>query len=193
MLRRQKPARSDVEPKGSYRQYRDQLEADFNSRCGYCDAHNDVLWARGHYHIDHFAPHSLFPELKETYTNLVYACPFCNRAKSNKWHGNNSEVHNDGVKGFIDPCENEYDEHLSRTEDGKIVPRTLLGEHIAEELKLRLARHQMSWQSEALLSLRDRVDTLLDDPRLEGGSQQRLLREFRELTNAYEQAKRSAL
>lgn len=152
-----------------------------------------MLWARGHYHIDHFAPHSLFPELKETYENLVYACPFCNRAKSNKWNGDDPLVHNDGSRGFIDPCSSEYDEHLSRTAEGKIEAVSKLGEHVVAELKLNLVRHQMSWQSELFLKLRDRVNSLLDDPRLAGDQRGALLEEFRELTNSYERAKRAAL
>lgn len=193
MLRKVVPSRSIVEKKKSYSQYRGQLKADFNHRCGYCDAHDDVVWARGNYHIDHFAPHSLFPELKETYENLVYACPFCNRAKSNKWHGDDPSVHNDGSKGFIDPCSTMYDEHLTRTSEGKIEAVTKLGEYVVTELKLNLVRHQMSWQSEMFLKLRDRVNNLLDDPRLAGDQRCALLEEFRELTNTYEHAKRAAL
>ena len=193
MLRLSIPVRSDVDSRNSYQQYRAELKADFNHRCGYCDAHDDVVWARGHYHIDHFAPHSQFPLLKESYENLVYSCPFCNRAKSNKWHGNDATVHNDGIRGFVDPCSNEYDQHLTRSDDGKIIALTNLGRYLLVELKLQLARHQMAWQSEALLKLRDRVSALLDDPRLEGDQRMVLLEEFRELTNSYEHSKRAAL
>lgn len=193
MLRINVPLRSQVEPKNRYQLYRVELKADFNDRCGYCDAHDDVLWARGHYHIDHFAPHSRFPELKETYENLVYSCPFCNRAKSNKWLGNDAQVHNDGVRGFVDPCSADLDQHLSRSNDGRIIAMTDLGRYVMSELKLQLARHQMSWQSEAFLKLRDRVNALLDDPRLVGDRRLVLLEEFRELTNSYERSKRAAL
>lgn len=193
MLRLNVPLRSQVEPRNSYQQYRVELKADFNDRCGYCDAHDDVLWARGHYHIDHFAPHSKFPDLKATYENLVYSCPFCNRAKSNKWHGDDAMVHNDGLRGFVDPCSADFDEHLSRSEEGRIVALTDLGRHVLIELKLQLARHQMSWQSEAFLKLRDRANVLLDDPRLKGDQRLVLLEEFRELTNSYERSKRAAL
>jgi uncharacterized protein (TIGR02646 family) len=193
LLRLSIPVRSAVEQKNRYQQYRTELKADFNSRCGYCDAHDDVIWARGHYHIDHFAPHSLFPVLKQTYENLVYSCPFCNRAKSSKWHGNDAAVHNDGSRGFVDPCTEDYDQHVSRTDDGRIIALTELGRYVVIELKLQLARHQMAWQSEVFLKLRDRVNALLDDPRLEGDQRLALLEEFRELTHSYEHSKRAAL
>lgn len=193
MLRSKIPIRSVVEKKNSYTLYRASLKADFNDRCGYCNANDDVIWARGHYHIDHFAPHSKFPELKETYENLVYSCPFCNRAKSSKWHGDDAAVHNDGTRGFVDPCSEDYDLHLERSADGRILAVTDLGKHIVHELKLQLARHQMAWQSEAFLNLRNRVDALLKDGRLAGDQRSALLEEFWELTNRYEDAKRAAL
>jgi uncharacterized protein (TIGR02646 family) len=193
LLRLKIPTRSEVEAKKSYKLYRKELAADFNRRCGYCDAHDDILWARGSYHIDHFAPHSKFPELKETYSNLVYSCPFCNRAKSSKWFSDSADEHNDGEKGFIDPCSTDYDKHLSRLEDGRIVPTTDLGRHLMLELKLQLVRHRMAWQSEAFHRLRERVDLLLDNPLLKDTQQMALLKEFRELTKLYEYSKRAAL
>lgn len=193
MLRNSIPVRTAAEPKNSYRLYREQLKTDFNNRCGYCDAPDDVLWARGPYHIDHFAPHSKFSDLKETYGNLVYACPFCNRAKSDKWHGECADTPNDGCIGFVDPCSHEYDQHLSRSTEGKIVAVSALGEHIRNELKLKLSRHQMAWQSEAFLKLRDRIDALLEVIPEEDVNEVRLLRKFKELTKHYEQSKRAAL
>jgi uncharacterized protein (TIGR02646 family) len=192
MLRKVVPRRSAVAKQAVYTAYRASLTADFNSRCGYCDASDDPEWGRGRYHIDHFAPHSKFPDLKEEYSNLVYACPWCNRAKSNKWIGATHDVHNDGASGFIDPCTNDYDDHVMRHTDGQIRAVTVLGAYIIRELKLHLMRHQLTWQSEAFLSLRNRIDELIDNPEVPKDRRMELLEQFRELTKSYDSTRRAA-
>ena len=124
-------------------------------------------------HIDHFAPQSKFPALANCYENLVYACSFCNRAKSNKWVGDDPEVPNDGNKGFVDPCDAEFDNHLGRSEEGRIVALTELGRFLVENLNLRLERHQLLWQL-------NRAEFVLDEL-------QKLRQQFSEHDHAYMQ------
>lgn len=140
------PARSNPPKSKSYRSYKSHLRADFRKRCGYCDGPDVYVGGEGGSHIDHFAPKSKFPALENRYENLVYACPFCNRAKSNKWVGDDPGVPNDGQSGFVDPCSTELDQHLGRSDQGKIVGLTRLGRYLVENLGLRLARHQLVWQ-----------------------------------------------
>ena len=80
------PKRSDVAPRNSYREYRAELRHDFFGSCGYC-GDDDERVDRITFHIDHFAPKSVFPDLALSYGNLVYACRFCNVGKSNHWIG----------------------------------------------------------------------------------------------------------
>jgi uncharacterized protein (TIGR02646 family) len=80
-----KPTRTCAESYSNYRSFKKHLENDFNNRCGYCDDPDSYYGQEISYHIDHFKPKSEFPELEVEYKNLVYSCPYCNRAKSNKW------------------------------------------------------------------------------------------------------------
>ena len=140
------PKRSKPSHSKSYRAYKPQLRENFRKRCGYCDGPDAYVGGQGGSHIDHFAPKTKFPDLENSYENLVYACPFCNRAKSDKWLGNDAAVPNDGESGFVDPCGPELDQHLRRSTQGRIVGRTRLGQYLVDNLNLRLARHQFIWQ-----------------------------------------------
>lgn len=156
-----KPDRTCIKIYASYTSFKPFIREDFNNRCGYCDDldlfHGGV---RG-YQIDHFKPHSIekFEELKQEYSNLIYSCPFCNRAKSNKWEDED---------GFIDPCCDEYSNHISRNDKGQIqYDTTPQGKYIYENLNLYLPRHELLWMIEKLqkqkLSLKKHLKTLGDE------------------------------
>ena len=120
-LRQIKPQRTCTKEYNDYKRYKDVLRSDFNKKCGYCDDADYFMGGRRGYQIDHFKPQDGFPELECVYSNLVYACPFCNRAKWNKWQD---------TEGFIDPCEDAYDQHLHRNNNGQIIPKTNHGNYI---------------------------------------------------------------
>ncbi len=168
-LREEIPIRSTVTPRKNYRDYKNELRHDFRNRCGYCDALDEYFGGRHGSHIDHFAPRSLFPTLETVYENLVYSCPFCNRAKSNKWIGNDYTKPNNGTSGFVDPASREFDNHLARDKKGKVVALTRLGEYMVKNLNLRLIRHQFIWQAQKLDQIAERLEELRplvqkDDP-----------------------------
>jgi len=144
------PSRSVTIARKNYRDYKSELRHDFARRCGYCDDHDNTFGGVRGFHIDHFAPKSLFPELELQYSNLIYSCPFCNIAKSNKWFGANAKTSVVGDMGFIDPCAPEYSEHLKRNSEGQIFPATALGRNIIIHLKLYLLRHRLNWQVDRL-------------------------------------------
>ena len=184
------PARSAVAYKGNYRLYKGELRADFNYRCGYCDSTDEYFGGLSGAHIDHFAPKSKFPTLATQYDNLVYSCPFCNRAKSNKWLGNDANIPNDGKEGFVDPCSDEFDRHLTRRASGEIVPKTRLGEYMVDHLKLRLVRHRFIWQAQRLDKLLTELQQLL--PLVQSGDPRRLelLEAIAGLIGAYQNYRR---
>lgn len=162
-----KPARSAAPGRAHYRDYREELRQDFNGCCGYCDD-SDLGIDPICFHIDHFAPKVRFPDLTCTYTNLVYACRFCNIHKSSKWTGADSNSHHDGSEGFVDPCSTDYDDHLERDEEGRIVGTTALGRYIVKQLNLGLLRHQALWKARRARALRDEIPPLIERFRASG-------------------------
>ncbi len=135
-LRIQTPMRTCAKTYAQYSSFRPYLQADFHNRCGYCDDADRFHGNSRYYQIDHFKPHSLpqFLRLKLHYSNLVYSCPFCNRAKSNKW---------ENVSGFIDPCGPAYDNHLARNNKGQIISKSPSGDYMYQNLNLYLMRHEL--------------------------------------------------
>lgn len=163
ILRYSIPARSAPQHRTRYQAYKAELRADFNMRCGYCDDSDETFGFQKGFHIEHFAPKSLFPDLTVIYTNLIYSCPLCNMAKSNKWIGENHNQSNNGTEGFVDPCELEYDDHLMRDAQGRIQARTDLGSYMVKNLKLSLLSHQLNWQIRKLEELLTKLAELTDE------------------------------
>jgi uncharacterized protein (TIGR02646 family) len=154
------PVRSEAAPQKRYALYRDDLRRDFLGACGYC-GDEDARADRVCFHIDHFAPKIMFPDLECAYDNLIYACRFCNVSKSDHWIGKDSAIHNDGERGFVDPCSEQYETHLTRDQSGRIQATTALGTYFAKRLRLGLLRHELLWQARRARSLRNEVQTLI--------------------------------
>ena len=114
------------------------LAIDFKSRCAYCDDLDFYCGGQRNFHVEHFAPKEKFPELKYIYQNLMYSCPYCNSAKSDRWPSDDPFVSVIDDMGFVSPCTEEYDQHLDRTSNGKIVAKTKLGQYMINNLKLYL-------------------------------------------------------
>ncbi|TAH21399.1 MAG: HNH endonuclease [Cytophagales bacterium] len=142
IFRNQTPQRrTTVKIKAKYGYYKDDLQRDFNFRCGYCDDLDS--YRKADYQIDHFVPHEYCKTIqKNTYSNLVYSCRNCNRAKWHKFPTQDENIHHDGKVGFIDPCHNDYANQFER-ERGKIIPITPLGEYMWREIHLYLLRHEL--------------------------------------------------
>jgi uncharacterized protein (TIGR02646 family) len=141
--------RSNIEEQKNYKQYRNNLILDFDGRCGYC---GDRDWPRKEYfEIDHFVPKDKMVKIKETdYSNLVYACRSCNNSKRAKWPTGDESKPNNGKIGWIDPCNEEYDDQFERAETGAIVAKTELGKWMYENLKLWKKQHEILWNYEQL-------------------------------------------
>ena len=159
-LRISVPIRSNPAAETRYQNYKPQLREDFNQCCGYCDDSDETYGLNLGFHIDHFAPQKQFPALKTTYTNLIYSCPICNRAKGKIWIGEDSTVSNNGVEGFVDPCLPDYDNHLYRDTSGVIRASSPLGAYQIKTLKLNLLRHQLNWQVRTLENLLESLSDL---------------------------------
>lgn len=153
--------------KKDYTECKDILAEDFQQMCGYCGKDRKVLLKQ--FQIDHFAPKSKFPDKKNIYENLVLACPQCNRLKSDKWIGENSEISNDGEKGFVDPADEEYSKHLYRDDNGKIMYNTKVGEYMYNVLKFNIRKTDLIWKIMKLNELKKELkENLKSNPDAEG-------------------------
>jgi hypothetical protein len=139
-FRKIQPSRTvEIAVQNDYKKYREQLRNDFNCRCGYC---NDRDFPRAErFEIDHFIPQRIDSSLKTVYSNLVYSCRSCNNSKRDKWPTNNPKQPNDGIKGWIDPCDISYVNQFDRGKYGEIIAKTDLGKWMYDELKLWKPQH----------------------------------------------------
>jgi len=134
--RRKTPDKS--ENGSDHSKHKPNLEEDFHHHCGYCGAYDGFGYTRTYFEIDHFVPKEF---LKKTnsgmsfckYDNLVYSCRFCNNKKTDLWPTKDENIHNKDNKGFVDPCNIDYDNHLYRTSNGAILWKTELGKWMATE------------------------------------------------------------
>ena len=144
-----------------YHKHKGNLQEDFNHRCGYCDDHD--YFRMTDYQIDHFVPRVQLKTIKPTdYSNLVYSCRSCNRAKWDKWPTGNEKVANDGMKGFVDPCNVEFDKQFSRNGRGEIVAETPLGEWMWIALNFGNPAHSVIWKLEQILKIINELQAIAD-------------------------------
>lgn len=169
MLREKRPIRSyHGEQFRTNKTNKKYLARDFGHRCAYC---NDLdVYGGGYraYHVEHFAPKEKFPELLFDYDNLLYACPWCNRAKWDTWPSTDPKTNIVGDLGFIDPCTEEYDKHLVRLPSGAIMWTTALGKYMYETLHLFLKRHEIVHNMDKLKRKRDELKASIDSDKCAG-------------------------
>ncbi len=125
--RRNSPRRR---PKTNWALHKLDLSEDFNNHCGYCDSYDG--FRHTFFEVDHFVPKDLilsngWPITLVQYSNLVYSCKFCNNNKLAFWPSNSYTRFHFRNKGFVDPCNANYDSHFYRTKSGEIKWRTPLG------------------------------------------------------------------
>lgn len=153
--------RTDPQAVTDYHKHKDNLREDFGHRCGYCDDHD--YFRTSDYQIDHFVPRVILKTIKSTdYTNLVYSCRSCNRAKWDKWPTGDEKLANDGKKGFLDPCDVEYDKQFSRNRRGEIVAMTPLGEWMWKAMNFGNPAHSVVWKLEQIRIIIDKLQNIAD-------------------------------
>ncbi len=139
---------------------KEKIKEDCYHRCAYCDDYDGHL-GKQFYHLEHFAPKKKFPALEFSYDNFLYACPFCNWSKSDKWYSKKHDESISDTKGFINPKDLIlYEMHLTRRIDGSIGYKTELGKNIYWDLKLYLPRHQMNFNIDRANDIIDSINDL---------------------------------
>ena len=149
---------SDTKPTDSHwRAFHDALGERFYYLCAYCEDRTDG-------EVDHFRPKSRFPELVYEWSNWLFACNSCNRAKGDKWPDS----------GYVNPCSDSAEEHPENyfdfdTGTGEVIPRIGLSPDrrrraidTIEDLRLnsrRIVDDRLSWIRMVREAVADRLDS----------------------------------
>jgi hypothetical protein len=147
------PKRTCTKTYASYRSYKPYLASDFNSRCGYTDCPDFWFGGKNTFHIDHFKPFSKKPELETDYKNLVYCCSYVNILKS------------DDEGDYLDPCDNDFNEHFDRDTDGSIIPKNDSKEakYMFSKLQLGLTRYRLIWKLEEMREKKNKIKEAIEN------------------------------
>ena len=66
------------------------------------------------------------------------------------------------MKGFVDPCNVEYDKQFSRNGRGEIVAETPLGEWMWKALNFGNPAHSVIWKLEQILKIINELQAIAD-------------------------------
>jgi uncharacterized protein (TIGR02646 family) len=144
--------------KGDYRQWKAQLSEEADKQCVYCCIHENQFGGIRNFHVEHFKPQSIFPELRNEYSNLFFACGVCNIFKSDDWLGDQTPG-DYSTAVYPDPSKVDYSDFLSINRLGKVVSTHTTGRYLIE--RLHLNRGQMVGLR-ALRSVFEQLDLIND-------------------------------
>jgi hypothetical protein len=123
---------------GKYNDWKPQLAEEGLFHCVYCAIMDTRLGGIRNFHVEHYRPKSLFPDLCQVITNLFYACPICNVFKSNDWH---DVTDNFEDIFYPDPSTFDYKVLFEMDEGGVLFGKNKTGAYIIN--KLGLNRNQL--------------------------------------------------
>lgn len=147
------------------RHHRQEIRADSEYRCVYCDRLEREAGGEESMVIDHFRPQSKYDTLKHNPGNLVWSCGKCNQYKGNDWpaHGLADDVTILGKEGYVDPFLVDRKEYFDVSDDGSFKPRQPPAEYMIRKLKLnrpyvRRARGSRGVIYQTLLTFRSEIE-----------------------------------
>lgn len=154
---------------------RQALSEVFHSKCAFCET---PLGASSEADVDYFRPRRgavgldgkasehHYWWLAQSWTNLYWSCPYCNRSKANRFpvKGKRAEIGEDPAAEealLLDPCVDVPSEHLVFGASGEVASRTERGRITIEIFGLnRLGL--VAARRDALRYMRDALDLTLD-------------------------------
>ena len=92
-----------------YQAYKSRLRIEFSHKCGYCETREPEIGGAKSFHIDHYKPKKIFPELLCAYENLIYSCRSCNGYKGAYWPTYFEELLG---KMIVNPRKDSRDKHI---------------------------------------------------------------------------------
>ncbi len=121
---------------GSYGDWKPQLAQEGEYQCVYCCIHEASFGGIRNFHVEHYRPQSKFSTLKNTYSNLFYACGVCNILKSDDWP--RELIKGDFTQsGYPDPSQVDYGHILEvNHHSGVVTSNSITGKYIIERLHL---------------------------------------------------------
>lgn len=145
---------------GNYSQWKPQLSREGGAQCVYCCIPESKFGGIRNFHVEHYRPKSIFPELTNVYGNLFYACGVCNVFKSDDWPSDPENGKYD-VAYYPDPSIVDYCNFLEIDEfSGLVMSKTLTGKYLIE--RLHLNRPQMIGLR-AVAALFSRIDAATNE------------------------------
>ena len=146
---------------GTYSDWKEQIASECYNQCVYCSIHEAQFGGIDHYHIDHFKPKSKFPEHIEDIHNLFYACPICNRFKSDDWPAEPDL----NATSYIDPSKINYKDLFEVSDTYEIVGKYVASKYIAIRLYLNRAQlifeRRESFKRNQVKELQNSINDLL--------------------------------
>lgn len=125
--------RTDIPKLDNFKEYKVYLRQDFHYVCVYCRTHENELGGPRNLTVEHFRPKDHFPHLITDYTNLLYACAVCNSYKVADWYEGDPLT---CEKGYLDPCQHDYDDYFSYTADYEIEGSIASARYMIKKLRL---------------------------------------------------------
>jgi HNH endonuclease len=123
--------------KGTYSDWKKQISEECFYQCVYCSIHEAQFGGVNNYHIDHFRPKSIFAKLENDILNLFYACPICNRFKSDDWPAEPDL----NIVSYPDPSKIDYSGLFNLKNDFEIEGKYIASQYLV--LRLFLNRAQL--------------------------------------------------
>ena len=140
------------QPAGNdYSAWKEIIAAECYHQCVYCSIHEIPWGGIDNFHIEHYRPKSKFAELALDICNLFYACPICNRFKSDDWPG--EPLPDLSTPSYPNPSEHDFTEHFDYdTSTSLLSGRNVAANYVLQRLYLN--RPQLIYERrEAVLSL----------------------------------------
>lgn len=123
--------------KGTYSDWKEQIAEECFYQCVYCSIHEGQFGGINNYHIDHYRPKSIFAKLENDILNLFYACPICNRFKSDDWPAEPDL----NLVSYPDPSQIDYASLFTLQNDFQITGNYTASQYLV--LRLFLNRAQL--------------------------------------------------
>lgn len=131
------PKENSVKPaKGGYSDWKEPLSIEGREQCVYCSININSFGGIRNFHVEHYKPKAegKFPELKDEYSNLFFACAICNCFKSDDWENEPSEKLDNHA--YPDPAKVDYSDFLFQDALHLVDSNHITGKYIVQKLFL---------------------------------------------------------